>query len=61
MSRHTFVIQFYEEGPCTLENVSTQERVSVPDLAAVGAQIERWLRREKPPRPERTRKGTAAP
>jgi hypothetical protein len=43
MSRHTFVIQVYGDGPATLENLTTQERVPVTDLAAVGAQIERWL------------------
>jgi hypothetical protein len=43
MSRQTFVIQVYDDGATRLENLSTQERVSVPDLAAVGAQIERWL------------------
>jgi hypothetical protein len=43
MSRHTFVIQVYGDGPATLENLTTQERVPVTDLAAVGLQIERWL------------------
>ena len=43
MSRHTFVIQVYGDGPATLENLTTQERVPVTDLDAVGAQIERWL------------------
>jgi hypothetical protein len=43
MNRHTFVIQVHAEGPCTLENVNTRERVPVSDLDAVGPQIERWL------------------
>ena len=43
MNRYTFVIQVHANGPSTLENLSTQERVSVADLAAVGPQIERWL------------------
>jgi hypothetical protein len=43
MNRYTFVIQIHPEGISTLENLSTQERIRVPDLAAVGAQIERWL------------------
>jgi hypothetical protein len=43
MNRHTFVIQVHAEGPCTLENLSTRERVPVSDMAAVGPQIERWL------------------
>ena len=43
MSRHTFVIQVYSDGPATLENLTTQERVPVTDLAAIGAQIELWL------------------
>ena len=43
MNRHTFVIQVHAEGPCTLENVNTRERVPVADLAGVGPQIEQWL------------------
>jgi hypothetical protein len=43
MNRHTFVIQVHAEGPCTLENVNTRERLPVSHLAAVGPQIERWL------------------
>lgn len=43
MNRFTFVIQIQPEGPSTLENLSTQERVRVSDLSAVGPQIERWL------------------
>jgi hypothetical protein len=43
MSRYTFVVQVYTEGPSTLENLRTHERVSVPDLADVGPQIRRWL------------------
>ena len=43
MNRHTFVIQVHADGPCTLENLGTRERVPVAHLAAVGPQIERWL------------------
>ena len=43
MNRYTFVIQVHADGPSTLENLSTRERVPVADLAAVGPQIERWL------------------
>jgi hypothetical protein len=43
VNRYTFVIQVHPDGPSTLENLSTHERVGVSDLAAVGQQIERWL------------------
>jgi hypothetical protein len=43
MNRYTFVIQVHADGPATLENLSTHERVPVSDLTAVGSQIERWL------------------
>jgi hypothetical protein len=43
MNRHTFVIQVHADGPSTLENLSTRERVPLSDLAAVGPQIEQWL------------------
>lgn len=43
MNRYTFVIHIHTDGPSTLENLSTHELISVPDLAAVGPQIERWL------------------
>lgn len=43
MNRHTFVIHIHPDGPSTLENLSTQERVRIADLGAVGPQIERWL------------------
>jgi hypothetical protein len=43
MNRFTFVVQVQPDGPSTLENLSTQERVRVSDLATVGPQIERWL------------------
>jgi hypothetical protein len=43
MNRYTFVIQVHDDGPSTLENLSTHERVQVIDFAAVGPQIERWL------------------
>ena len=43
MNRYTFVVQIHPDGPSTLENLSTQERVRVSDLDAVGPQIEQWL------------------
>jgi len=43
MNRYTFVIQVHADGPSTLENLNTHELISVPDLDAVGPQIERWL------------------
>lgn len=43
MNRYTFVIQVHDNGPSTLENVNTHELISVPDLDAVGPQIEQWL------------------
>jgi hypothetical protein len=49
MNRRTFVVRVQPDGPSTLENLSTQERVRVADLATVGPQIERWL--EEPAKP----------
>ncbi len=43
LNRHTFVIHVHADGPSTLENLGTRERVAVPDLSTVGTQIERWL------------------
>lgn len=43
MNRYTFVIHVHPGGVSTLENLSTQERVRVSDMGAVGPQIERWL------------------
>jgi hypothetical protein len=43
MNRYTFVIQVHANGPSTLENLSTHEVIPVPDLSAVGPQVERWL------------------
>jgi hypothetical protein len=43
MNRFTFLVQVHPEGISTLENLSTHERVLIPDLAAIGPQIERWL------------------
>jgi hypothetical protein len=43
VNRYTFVVQIQPDGPSTLENLSTQERVRVSDLEAVGPQIEEWL------------------
>ena len=43
MSRHTFVIQVYRDGPAMLENLSTQEWVPSLRPRRVGPQIERWL------------------
>jgi hypothetical protein len=43
MNRYTFVIQVHDDGPSTLENLSTHELISLRDLAAAGPQIECWL------------------
>jgi hypothetical protein len=43
VTRYTFVVQIHPDGPSTLENLSTHERVRVTDLAAVGPQIEEWI------------------
>jgi hypothetical protein len=43
MNRYTFVLQVHPDGPSTLENLSTHERIRVADLSTVGPQIERWL------------------
>jgi hypothetical protein len=43
VKRYTFVVQIHPEGISTLENLSTQERVRLDELDAVGPQIERWL------------------
>jgi hypothetical protein len=44
MNRYTFVVQVHPQGISSLENLSTHERVSLPELSAVGPQIERWLK-----------------
>ena len=51
MNRFTFVVQVHPEGICTLENLSTHERVRISDLETVGPQIERWLDEEREPKP----------
>jgi hypothetical protein len=43
MNRYTFVVQVHPEGISTLENVSTNERVALTELAEVPPRIERWL------------------
>lgn len=43
MHRHTFVVQVHPGGLSTLENLSTQERVRIAEMAAVGPQIDQWL------------------
>jgi hypothetical protein len=43
VNRYTFVVQVHPDGLSTLENLSTQERIQVSDLADVGPQIEQWL------------------
>jgi hypothetical protein len=43
VKRYTFVVQVHPDGPSTLENLNTHERVRVSDLDAVGPQLERWL------------------
>ncbi len=54
MNRYTFVVQVQPEGPSTLENLSTQERVVITDLAELGPQIESWLELLVTPEPEPT-------
>jgi hypothetical protein len=43
VERFTFVLKVHPKGISTIENVSTAERVEVPELGDVGEQIERWL------------------
>ena len=43
MNRFTFVVQIQPDGPSTIENLSTHERIRVSDLDAVGPQIREWL------------------
>jgi hypothetical protein len=43
VKRFTFVVQVHPEGISTLENLGTNERIRISDMAAVGPQIERWL------------------
>ena len=43
MNRYTFIVQIQPDGPSTVENLSTQERVRIADPAEVGPQIERWV------------------
>lgn len=43
MNRRTFVVHVYDGGVTMIEDLSTQERASVADLAGVGTQIQRWL------------------
>ena len=45
IGRRTFVVHVHAEGPSTVEDLSTRERVAVADLAAIGSQIEGWLER----------------
>jgi hypothetical protein len=62
VNRYTFVIQIHPSGPSTLENLSTQERVRIADLGAVGLQIERWLAElPTPPGPSASRADPEAP
>jgi hypothetical protein len=51
MNRFTFVVQVHPEGICTLENLSTNERVQISDLGTVGLQIQRWLAEQRELRP----------
>jgi hypothetical protein len=43
VNRYTFVLHIHPDGPSTLENLSTHERIRIADLDAVGPQVERWL------------------
>lgn len=53
MNRFTFVVQVHPNGISTLENLSSDERVRIGELAEVGPQIERWLAEltRRPPEP----------
>jgi hypothetical protein len=51
MTRQTFVVHVRSEGVSTLENLATHERIRLPDLAAIGSQIERWLEQPAAPPP----------
>jgi hypothetical protein len=42
-TRRTFVVQVHDRKPATVENVLTRERVAVPALTGIPAQIEAWL------------------
>jgi hypothetical protein len=50
MNRYTFVVQVHPEGISILENVNTNERVALTELAEVAPRIERWL--AELPKPE---------
>jgi hypothetical protein len=43
MNRYTFVVQVHPEGVSILENVNTNERVALTELAEVAPRIEHWL------------------
>lgn len=41
--RHTFVLQVRAEGPWTLENAGTGQRVRIDAPRAVATWVERWI------------------
>jgi hypothetical protein len=61
VDRYTFVVQVHPGSISTLENLRTRERIQIVDLAAIGPQIEQWLRSLTQPEDEDARRpGTAA-
>jgi hypothetical protein len=55
VSRFTFVIQIHPHGISTLENLSTQERIRLGELAEIGPCIERWMAELARPEPAESR------
>ena len=46
-TRRTFVVQVHAEGPATVENLLTQERVAVSSMSGIAEQIEAWLAKSR--------------
>jgi hypothetical protein len=44
IQRYTFVVRVHPGEGATVENLATREQAAVTDVAAVGSQIERWLK-----------------
>jgi hypothetical protein len=61
VNRFTFVVQVHPEGISSVQNLSTEERVPISELAELGPLIERWLAElaEARPRVEPQATGTA--
>ena len=45
VERRTFIVRVHADGPPIVEDVATGERVRLPDLASLAAEIERRLER----------------